>query len=422
MSSSDAIVVEGLGKRYRLREGPRYGTLRDRIADFAAGRRHAPARDLWALRDTTFTVARGEVLGMVGGNGAGKSTLLKLLARITAPSAGRASIRGRVGSLLEVGSGFHPELTGRENIFLNGTIIGMRRVEIARRFDQIVAFAEVERFLDLPVKRYSSGMYTRLAFAIAAHLDCDVLLLDEVLAVGDAGFQKKCLGRIGEVAGDGRTVILVSHNLPSIRSACQRVLWLERGTVVACDRTDAILDRYVRKGMAPVDATDVLRQIAALPEDPAIRLLAISVTQDGVPTSEPLSGRPVDVTIDYEVKRETHGLRVYVILRDDEGTPLFRSFAYGEDDELPTMRPGRYRSRVAIPADLLAPISYRVEISAAVHNERHCFPSGISLPIMVHDAGRLRHAYAAGGGIAVKLAPALPWSTERLEEDPCSHQ
>ena len=419
MSSACAIRTEGLGKRYHLGSGPRYGTLRDRIGELATFRLGKPRREeFWALRDVSFEVAQGEVLGVIGGNGAGKSTLLKLLSRITDPTAGRASIRGRVGSLLEVGSGFHPELTGRENIFLNGTIIGMRRAEIAQRFDQIVAFAEVERFLDLPVKRYSSGMYTRLAFAVAAHLDCDVLLLDEVLAVGDAGFQKKCLGRIGQMAGNGRTVVFVSHNLPAVRSTCQRVMWLERGQVVTCGATEAVLDQYRRSTMAPADPAGIARQLALLPEDPAIRLLGLHVMQDGMPTGEPVSGKPLDISVEYQVRRETHGLRVYLILLDGEGTALFRSFAYGEDDDLPTMQPGFYRSHVAIPADLLAPIAYRLEISAAVHNDRHCFPTGVSFPLQVRDAGRLRHAYAAGGGIGVKFAPVLPWTTERLGAQP----
>lgn len=236
-----AIQVEVLGKRYRIGQlAERHDTLRDALADLAlapvrrlrALRRSDGANDfIWALKDLDFTVQPGEVVGVIGRNGAGKSTLLKVLSRITEPTEGRAWIRGRVGSLLEVGTGFHPELTGRENIYLNGAILGMRRDEIAAKFDQIVAFSGVEKFIDTPVKRYSSGMYLRLAFAVAAHLQTDILLVDEVLAVGDAEFQKKCLGKMGDIAGEGRTVLLVSHHMNAVQGLCQRVIVLDGGRV-----------------------------------------------------------------------------------------------------------------------------------------------------------------------------------------------
>ncbi|MEI9852622.1 MAG: ABC transporter ATP-binding protein [Sphingomonas sp.] len=231
------IRAEGLGKAYRLRheEGQRYHALRDTLANAPAAivrrllGKGASHETFWALRDLDFEVARGQVLGVLGRNGAGKSTLLKLLSRITEPSAGRATVKGRVASLLEVGTGFHPELTGRENIFLNGAILGMRREEVRRRFDEITAFAGIERFLDTPVKRYSSGMYVRLAFSVAAHLEPEILIVDEVLAVGDREFQQKCIGRMSEVSGAGRTVIFVSHNLQVLRGLCSHGLVLENG-------------------------------------------------------------------------------------------------------------------------------------------------------------------------------------------------
>jgi len=237
----DAIItVDGLGKRYRL-GGRRaaYFTLRDAVAGTAgrlAGALRgrglgAPAEDLWALRDVSFEVRPGEVVGVIGRNGAGKSTLLRILSRITEPTEGRAVLRGRVGSLLEVGTGFHPELTGRENILMSGAILGMRRAEIARRFDEIVAFAGVEKFLDTPCKHYSSGMYVRLGFAVAAHLDPEILLVDEVLAVGDAEFQRKCLGKMGEVARGGRTILFVSHNMMAVENLCSRAVVLSEGRV-----------------------------------------------------------------------------------------------------------------------------------------------------------------------------------------------
>ena len=239
---SDVVVrVDNLGKRYRIGRRQRYRTLRDSIAEAATAplrwlRRRKPADGegadhLWALRDVSFEVRRGEVVGVIGRNGAGKSTLLKVLSQITEPTAGEVEIRGRVGSLLEVGAGFHPELTGRENVFLNGAVLGMKRAEIVRKFDEIVAFAEIERFIDTPVKRFSSGMYMRLAFAVAAHLEPDLLIVDEVLAVGDAAFQKKCLGKMGEVAKGDRTVLFVSHNMQTVASLCNRSVCLQDGRV-----------------------------------------------------------------------------------------------------------------------------------------------------------------------------------------------
>ena len=240
-----AVEARGLGKRYRLsREAPAT-TLPERLAQLVrAPFGGAPGEDLWALRDVGFSIPSGSAVGIIGRNGAGKSTLLKVLSRITPPTTGEVRLRGRVGSLLEVGTGFHPELSGRENIFLNGAILGMRKREIAARFDAIVAFAEVERFLDTPVTRYSSGMYVRLAFAVAAHLEPEILIVDEVLAVGDAEFQRKCLGKMGEVASGGRTVIFVSHSMPAVSALTQRVLLLDRGTCLFDGATAEGIARY----------------------------------------------------------------------------------------------------------------------------------------------------------------------------------
>ena len=251
--SDYAIRADGLAKRYRLGRLERYPTLRDALvgavkAPFAGRSEQAVAAEtLWALRDVSFEVGRGEVLGVIGHNGAGKSTLLKILSRISEPTAGRAILRGRIGSLLEVGTGFHPELTGRENVFLNGAILGMRRAEIARQFDAIVAFAEVERFIDTPVKHFSSGMYMRLAFAVAAHLEPEILIVDEVLAVGDAAFQRKCLGRMEDVAHGGRTVLFVSHNLDAVRRLCGRCLLLQHGRVELLGDTAEVIARYLSR-------------------------------------------------------------------------------------------------------------------------------------------------------------------------------
>ncbi len=253
----NALIIERVSKQYRLGQRERYRALRDTLAEML----RAPARgigrllngapeteaadnQIWALRDVSFDVAQGEVIGIVGRNGAGKSTLLKVLSRITAPTEGHVTIRGLVGSLLEVGTGFHPELSGRENVFLNGAILGMKRREIERKFDEIVAFAEVERFIDTPVKHYSSGMQMRLAFAVAAHLDPEVLIVDEVLAVGDAAFQQKCLGKVGEVTKSGRTVLLVSHQLNQVRRLCNRVAWLDAGRIRQIGNTAEVVTAY----------------------------------------------------------------------------------------------------------------------------------------------------------------------------------
>jgi len=283
------LSIERLGKRYRLRhrtdEAP-YTTLRDTIAGAVtapfrwasgAGAAAASIDDFWALRDVSFNVGAGEVVGIIGRNGAGKSTLLKILSRITEPTTGRVTLRGRVASLLEVGTGFHPELTGRENIFLNGAILGMTRQEIRRNFDSIVSFAEVERFLDTPVKRYSSGMYVRLAFAVAAHLEPDILVIDEVLAVGDAEFQKKSLGKMHDVSRGGRTVLFVSHNMAAVQALCTRAIWLDRGVVAAEGATQAVIGKYLQ-GARPVD--EVVDRPRMLGE--SIELRRFSVTPNPV--------------------------------------------------------------------------------------------------------------------------------------------
>src|SRR5438874_9732723 len=258
------ICAEGLGKKYLIghaAERERYVALRDTLvrgahnlwrmtADMARGRAIVAGdtvEEFWALRDVSFEVKRGQVLGIIGRNGAGKSTLLKILSRITEPTLGRVEIHGRVGSLLEVGTGFHPELTGRENIYLNGAILGMRKAEIDRSFDEIVAFADIEQFLDTPVKRYSSGMYVRLAFAVAAYLQPEILIVDEVLAVGDAEFQRKCLGKMGDVAKEGRTVLFVSHNMAAVTRLCDRVIWLDEGRVAMDGTPEEVVSEYLTR-------------------------------------------------------------------------------------------------------------------------------------------------------------------------------
>src|SRR5437764_10475579 len=307
-----AISVRGVSKRFRLGTGGHrsYRTLRESLAAGARAvgrwatrpfRRPAPAAaadEVWAVKDVSFDIRPGEVVGVVGRNGAGKSTLLKLMSRITAPTAGEIQIRGRVGSLLEVGTGFHPELTGRENVYLNGSILGMSRKEIDRKFDEIVAFSEVEKFLETPVKRYSSGMSVRLAFAVASHLDPEILLVDEVLAVGDAAFQRKSLGKMDDVAKEGRTVIFVSHNLALIQALCQRGLLLENGRVVVDAPAGEAIDRYLR-GLEQAASVDLLERTDRDTrgwDESLVRAIEIR-NADGGESHAVVAGRPVRIIV-----------------------------------------------------------------------------------------------------------------------------
>jgi lipopolysaccharide transport system ATP-binding protein len=304
-----AIRVHELAKEYRIggRRSRRYRTLRESLMNAASAparifrRRKEPAADnlVWALRDLNFEIQAGEVAAIIGSNGAGKSTLLKVLSRITTPTHGVAEIHGRVGSLLEVGTGFHPELTGRENIYLNGAILGMRRAEIARKFDEIVAFSEVEKFIDTPVKHYSSGMYLRLAFAVAAHLEPEILLVDEVLAVGDAEFQKKCLGKMGDVAREGRTVLFVSHNMSAVQALCPRAILLRHGTVAVDGPTGDVLREYL--GHLVANAAHAFEKNPDRRGDGTIRMTGARVLDDkGKPTERLISGTEATLEFSYE--------------------------------------------------------------------------------------------------------------------------
>ncbi len=342
--SETAIQVEGLSKRYRLGQAM---TLRQRLAEVVGQARRGGGEkaeacgdnEFWALRDVALAVEPGEVLGLIGRNGAGKSTLLKILSRITDPTHGRVTIRGRVGSLLEVGTGFHPELTGRENIFLNGAILGMKRAEIKRRFDEIVDFAEVDRFLDTPVKRYSSGMYVRLAFAVAAHLSPEVLLIDEVLAVGDAAFQRKCLGKMDDVAKQGRTVVFVSHNMAAISTLCDRSVLLEGGEVAFVGATDKAIQLYLQRGDEQVPVA--LRDREDRAGSGAVRLHGISIQNAEHPDQTFIqSGDPLRVTIRYESDKPLSRPRFLVGIYDQMNQPLFRLDTQ-VTDQLPESLPAR---------------------------------------------------------------------------------
>ena len=429
-----AVRAVGLSKRYRIGEWEApYKTLRESItklvtAPVRAFRRTAvpAAREetFWALRDVGFEVRPGEVIGIIGRNGAGKSTLLKILARITEPTEGEAEIRGRVSSLLEVGIGFHGELTGRENLYLNGAILGMRRAEIARKFDEIVSFAEVERFIDTPVKHYSSGMYLRLAFAVAAHLEPEILIVDEVLAVGDASFQKKCLAKMEDVGHQGRTVLFVSHNMPAVTRLCQRVVLLDGGHVLRDGPSAQVVSAYLKSGLGTMAAREWEAGTSRRPTGTVAGLLAVRVRANDGSISESIDiRRPVQIEMDYDVWRPGYVLMPHFQFTTEEGVIAFS--AYDVDREWRGReRPlGRYRSTATIPGNLLAEGTMFVTVGLITMDP-------VVDQFLVHDAVAFQvvdslDGDSARGDVADHMAgvvrPMLPWSTSflgPLEERP----
>jgi lipopolysaccharide transport system ATP-binding protein len=382
MADRAVIRVEGLGKKYVIghrTERERYVALRDvlarsargvvrKAADMARGRiglSGGTVEEFWALKDLSFEIKRGEVLGIIGRNGAGKSTLLKILSRITEPSTGRVTIEGRVASLLEVGTGFHPELTGRENIYLNGAILGMTRADIRRRFDAIVAFAEVEKFLDTPVKRFSSGMYVRLAFAVAAHLEPEILVVDEVLAVGDAEFQKKCLGKMSDVAGGGRTVLFVSHNLGALTTLCPRSLLLDRGKLVTEGPTPAVINSYVRQWSNAEHGTFWSWPDGERPGSPDFRLVSVEIHGEDSPGPVFTPAEALTLTITYDQFCTLKLARILLEVETEGGDIAFSATDQGARGER-AYPPGRYSSRCVIPGGLLNRMTYTLRLWAAI--------------------------------------------------------
>jgi lipopolysaccharide transport system ATP-binding protein len=430
MSEDIVISAEGLGKRYLIghAETPeRYVALRDVLArsarnfgrsvmDIARGRAGVEGdtiEEFWALRDVDFEIKRGEVVGIIGRNGAGKSTLLKILSRITEPTIGRVKIAGRIASLLEVGTGFHPELTGRENIFLNGAILGMTRAEIKRKFDEIVAFAEIEQFLDTPVKRYSSGMYVRLAFAVAAHLEPEILIVDEVLAVGDAEFQKKCLGKMQDVAGHGRTVLFVSHNMAAIQRLCSRAIMLDRGSVRVsssdvhdCIQTYLAIGRELH-GSQWRNTGDDYDNDSFIPHSFEISATARPPGR----TTGPLSD--FQVTIEGEVLKSDPMLLIGVTLYGPDGQRIYTSGVHDHlGNAVQSLPCGPVRFQADLPSEWLNEGEYELELCAMIHNRRFLIQPGVGPRVRLNNTFR----YASPTWDRARDGPAAPQIQWRLDE------
>jgi lipopolysaccharide transport system ATP-binding protein len=356
-----AIQVDNLSKRYRIgAQRQSYNTLRDTLAAAFAKFLNAKSElriseSFWALRDVSFEVNRGEVLGIIGRNGAGKSTLLKILSRVTRPTHGRAKINGRVGSLLEVGTGFHPELTGRENIYLNGTILGMTRTEIKQKFEEIVEFAEIDQFIDTPVKRYSSGMYMRLAFAIAAHLEPEILIVDEVLAVGDHAFQQKCLGKMGDVAKEGRTVLFVSHNMACIERLCHSAILLEEGRVKVLGKIPEVIQTYLENTVAPVLSWEP----SSTPTKNAYFRKVYLANEKEEQVEHVTTASSLSIIMEYVVQCRCRSLQISVDLLDSNGELIFASNPQDKALDSPE-GPGQYRVVVCLPPQILLPKTYGI--------------------------------------------------------------
>ena len=424
-----AISVRDITKRYRIGGAvQRHASLRDALAHGASAplrglraltrsrvtaRTDRAAQDFYALRGVSFEIRQGEIVGLIGRNGAGKSTLLKILSRITTPTSGKAEVHGRLGSLLEVGTGFHPELSGRDNIFLNGAILGMRRQEIARRFDEIVEFSGVSQFIDTPVKRYSSGMYLRLAFAVAAHLDSEILVVDEVLAVGDASFQKKCLAKMEDVGHSGRTVMFVSHNMMAVTRLCERTILLDEGEVVADGRSSEIVSDYLRSGVGST-AVREWTDASAAPGNEIVRLRAVRVRTDEGAISEAIDIRtPVRVEMEFDVMKEGHVLVPNFHFFNEEGICVFIAGEHDPDWQRRARPRGRFTTTAWIPGNFLA--EGTMVVSAAVSTMDpvtvHYFErDAVAFQVIDSlDGDSARGDYA--GPLPGVVRPLLKWST-----------
>lgn len=417
-----AILVENISKQYHLGQREKYKALRDIVSEalrnpwrfFAPRKDKSDEQSFWALKNVSLQVKPGEVVGIIGPNGAGKSTLLKILSRITYPDKGQIKIFGRVGSLLEVGTGFHLELSGRENIYLNGAILGMKRLEIERKFDEIVEFSGIGKFIDTAVKHYSSGMYVRLAFAVAAHLEPEILLVDEVLAVGDAAFQKKCLGKMGQVASEGRTVVLVSHNMSSIGSLCQTVFWLDKGQLVMAGESEKVIAKYLESTSDTSQTTTVFKDDEK--KDMCILSIRMTDTNDKSLHTVDMS-QPFQVEVKYKIRKQISDGYIDVLLESSDGVTYLCKVR--DTDQVTAghidRQPGTYVSKVEFPGNLLNAGFYKARIALVRHNLPVC-DQAFSPTIELINCGSIEsyktnipHKHRERGLLALKLR----WDTRK---------
>jgi lipopolysaccharide transport system ATP-binding protein len=400
--SETVIKVENLGKKYIIghQAKERYLTFRDSIANkakallspFSSKKTEPTQEEFWALKDISFEIKQGDRVGVIGRNGAGKSTLLKVLSKITEPTTGQIRIKGRVASLLEVGTGFHPELTGRENIYLNGAILGMSRAEIKRKFDEIVDFAEVEKFLDTPVKRYSSGMYVRLAFAVAAHLEPEILVVDEVLAVGDAQFQKKCLGKMEDVSKEGRTIIFVSHNMTTVTTLCQKAIWLINGTINSTGDVQKIISQYLNHN-AKKHSGEILLTKQYQNNQFSFKKISLIDVKGNISSVFDVR-EEIKIRIEYQLFESIKGLEVGFKLFNSSGIPVFsveRSWSINSE-----LSVGIHLAEIEIPSLFLAPGLYYINLASHIPNiEIICLYESI-MNFSVEETGSSHSKYRDG--------------------------
>jgi len=417
VSTDCALRVRGLGKLYHIGGSrARTGNIREAMSKTVMrpierirnpGAATHTSEDLWALRGVDLDVEHGEALGIIGRNGAGKTTLLKILSHITEPTEGRVEIRGRVGSLLEVGTGFHPELTGRENIQLNGAILGMTRAEIKGKFDDIVEFSEIGRFLDTPVKRYSTGMYVRLAFSVAAHLEPEILIVDEVLAVGDVGFQKKCLGKMEDVSGEGRTVLFVSHNMTAVRSLCRTAVQIEAGRVTDKGEAGAVVARYLAEQAG--DAASIRWEPSKGPGDSQARLVAVEVLDStGEVANMVTTDRPFEIRMEFDLFRSDPAFCVGFDLATSDGTVVLRSLQTDKArEEWPQVVEGRNVLSCSVPPGLLNEGRYFVMPRLSIHARRWIVHTDSVVSFLVHRDTESPYTLDRPGTIA----PTLDWQS-----------
>ncbi len=412
--SLNVIKVEALSKAYRIRQGESgrksYYALREVLTDSffstaIVNRKNYAEKDFWALEDVSFSVERGEHLGIIGKNGSGKTTLLKLLSRITEPTRGKITLNGRTASLLEIGTGFHPELTGRENIYLNGSILGMSRKEISRNFEEIIAFAEIDKFLDTPVKKYSSGMYLRLAFSVAAHLQPEIILIDEILAVGDASFQKKCLGKLEDSAEGSKTILFVSHNMIAVKQLCSRVIWLDEGKIIADGSPDDVINKYL--GSASSETTEKVWDDLEAPGNDSIKIKAVKVLpQNGDPFIS--TDTPIELEFIFSNRLPASEINLSFVLWTLTGECVFNTAS-----EVRKIAQGTYKGVCVIPANLLNNNVYSVEIMVIKDRSYAVFKQKDIINFEVYDGKRVEGWYGKWVGV---VRPNLNFKLEKISD------